>query len=66
VSQTLRGLGFDEVIEIYDAQATRRNLLTKLGQTLAELTDESSLGTVRDWKKAQKAAKKDKQDRPLT
>jgi uncharacterized caspase-like protein len=46
VSQTLRGLGFDEVIEIYDAQATRRNLLTKLGQTLAELTDESSLAMI--------------------
>ena len=27
--------------------------------------DETSLATVREWKQAQKAAKKDKQDRPL-
>ena len=35
-------------------------------RSVADITDEASLGRVRDWKKAQKAAKKDKQDRPLT
>jgi len=34
-------------------------------RSVADITDENSLATVRDWKKAQKAAKKDKQDRPL-
>lgn len=34
-------------------------------RSVADVTDESSLATVREWKKAQKAAKKDKQDRPL-
>ena len=35
-------------------------------RSVADITDEVSLGAVRDWKKAQKAAKKDKQDRPLS
>jgi uncharacterized HhH-GPD family protein len=35
-------------------------------RSVADITDEASLDTVREWKKAQKAAKKDKQDRPLT
>ena len=35
-------------------------------RSVADITDEASLSRVRDWKKAQKAAKKDKQDRPLT
>lgn len=34
-------------------------------RSVADITDEASLDTVREWKKAQKAAKKDKQDRPL-
>ena len=34
-------------------------------RSVADITDESSLAAVRDWKKAQKLAKKDKQDRPL-
>ena len=34
-------------------------------RSVADVTDEVSLGKVREWKKAQKAAKKDKQDRPL-
>ena len=34
-------------------------------RSVADITDESSLATVREWKKAQKAANKDKQDRPL-
>ena len=33
-------------------------------RSVADIHDEVSLGHVRDWKKAQKAAKKDKQDRP--
>ncbi len=35
-------------------------------RSVADISDEVSLGNVREWKKAQKAAKKDKQDRPLT
>lgn len=35
-------------------------------RSVADVTDEVSLRKVRDWKKAQKAAKKDKQDRPLS
>ncbi len=35
-------------------------------RSVADITDEVSLSKVREWKKAQKAAKKDKQDRPLT
>jgi len=34
-------------------------------RSVADSTDEASLAKVREWKKAQKAAKKDKQDRPL-
>lgn len=34
-------------------------------RSVADITDEASLAVVREWKKAQKAAKKDKQDRPL-
>ncbi|MDG1266670.1 MAG: HhH-GPD-type base excision DNA repair protein [Ilumatobacter sp.] len=34
-------------------------------RSVADVYDEVSLGKVRDWKKAQKAAKKDKQDRPV-
>jgi uncharacterized HhH-GPD family protein len=34
-------------------------------RSVADITDEVSLGKVREWKKAQKAARKDKQDRPL-
>lgn len=33
-------------------------------RSVADVHDELSLGKVREWKKAQKAAKKDKQDRP--
>lgn len=33
-------------------------------RSVADIHDETSLAEVRDWKKAQKAAKKDKQDRP--
>lgn len=34
-------------------------------RSVADITDEESLATVREWKRAQKAAKKDKQDRPI-
>lgn len=34
-------------------------------RSVADITDEASLAEVRDWKRAQKLAKKDKQDRPL-
>ena len=33
-------------------------------RSVADVHDDVSLGKVREWKKAQKAAKKDKQDRP--
>ena len=35
-------------------------------RSVADIHDEASLATVREWKKAQKAAKKDKQDNPLS
>ena len=35
-------------------------------RSVADITDDVSLGEVREWKQAQKAAKKDKQDRPLS
>ena len=34
-------------------------------RSVADVYDDVSLGKVREWKKAQKAAKKDKQDRPV-
>ena len=34
-------------------------------RSVADVHDDVSLGKVREWKKAQKAAKKDKQDRPV-
>lgn len=35
-------------------------------RSVADVHDEVSLGKVREWKKAQKAAKRDKQDRPVS
>ena len=35
-------------------------------RSVADIHDEVSLGKVREWKKAQKAAKKDKQDQPIS
>jgi uncharacterized HhH-GPD family protein len=35
-------------------------------RSVADIHDEASLAEVRSWKRAQKAAKKDKQDRPLS
>ena len=34
-------------------------------RSVADITDQVSLGKVREWKKAAKAAKRDKQDRPV-
>jgi uncharacterized HhH-GPD family protein len=34
-------------------------------RSIADVRDQASLDVVREWKRAQKAAKKDKQDRPL-
>ena len=34
-------------------------------RSVADVTDPTSLGKVREWKKAAKAAKRDKQDRPV-
>jgi uncharacterized HhH-GPD family protein len=34
-------------------------------RSVADITDPTSLGKVREWKKAAKAAKRDKQDRPV-
>jgi uncharacterized HhH-GPD family protein len=34
-------------------------------RSVADITDPKSLGKVREWKKAAKAAKRDKQDRPV-
>ncbi|HSB85326.1 MAG TPA: HhH-GPD-type base excision DNA repair protein [Ilumatobacteraceae bacterium] len=35
-------------------------------RSVADITDTTTLGKVREWKKAAKAAKRDKQDRPLS
>jgi uncharacterized HhH-GPD family protein len=35
-------------------------------RSVADVHDEASLGVVREWKRAQKAAKLDKQDRPIS
>jgi hypothetical protein len=42
----LRENGFDEVIEVYDEKATRRNLLRALGTDLPRATDENSLALI--------------------
>jgi len=43
VADRLRRLGFDEVIEVYDGEATRRRLLNLLGTELVTRSDEESL-----------------------
>ena len=42
----LRSAGFDEVIEIYDRDATRQRLLAVLGNELGEYVDENSLALI--------------------
>lgn len=76
--KTLPGYG-DEKSKIFVAILGKRQGVTPAGwreaagkfgddepRSVADVTDEASLAVVRGWKKAQKAAKKDKQDRPLT
>ena len=46
VSTALRGMGFDEVIELYDEDATRRRILSVLGDDLVAKTDEGSLAVI--------------------
>jgi uncharacterized caspase-like protein len=46
VSSALRAQGFDEVIELYDEDATRRHILSVLGTDLARATDEDSMAVI--------------------
>ncbi len=46
VAAAFRGMGFDEVIELYDGEATRRRILTVLGTELAERTDADSMAVI--------------------
>jgi ankyrin repeat protein len=46
VSAAFREMGFDEVIEIYDADATRTRILNALGSDLAKLTDPDSMAVI--------------------
>ena len=75
--RTLPGYG-DEKAKIFVAILAKRMGITPDGwretagkfgddvpRSVADIHDLESLGLVREWKKAQKAAKKDKQDRPL-
>jgi hypothetical protein len=43
-----------------------REVRRRRPRSVADIHDESSLAEVRDWKRVQKVAKKDKQDRPTT
>lgn len=75
--RALPGYG-DEKAKIFVAILGKRMGVTPIGwrdaagkfgddvpRSVADITDPDSLARVREWKKAQKAAKKDKQDRPL-
>jgi uncharacterized caspase-like protein len=46
VSETFRSMGFDEVIEIFDADATRTRILTALGSELSRATDADSMAVI--------------------
>jgi len=46
VAERLRGLGFDEVLELYDADVTRQGLLDLLGRRLPETVREEDLVVV--------------------
>ena len=76
--RALPGFG-DEKAKIFLALLAKRQGVAPLGwreaagkfgddvpRSVADISDPASLDKVREWKKAQKAAKKDKQDRPLT
>ena len=72
----LPGYG-EEKAKIFIALLAKRQAVTPAGwqeaagkcddvpRSVADIFDEDSLAKVRVWKKAQKAAKKDKQDRPV-
>ena len=75
--RTLPGYG-DEKAKIFVAILAKRMAIAPAGwreaagkfgddvpRSVADIHDTASLGLVREWKQAQKAAKKDKQDRPL-
>ncbi len=46
VAQFLRDEGWDEVIEIYDDEATRRRMLKMLGTELPRITDDQTLAMI--------------------
>ena len=46
MARYLRESGWDEVIELYDKDATRRNMLKMLGSQLPQLTDENTLAMI--------------------
>ncbi len=46
VAKTLRQMGFDEVIEVYDEKATRTELLRVLGTELPEKTDSNAMAMI--------------------
>ncbi len=46
VAQRFREIGFDDVTEIYDRQASRTGILTALGSTLRDRTDPESLAVI--------------------
>ena len=75
--RTLPGYG-DEKAKIFVAILGKRFDVRPMGwqeaagkfgddspRSVADITDPASLGKVREWKKAAKAAKRDKQDRPV-
>lgn len=45
-AETLRALGFDEVLELYDENATRASILDLLGKQLQEKTSEEDLAFI--------------------
>jgi hypothetical protein len=46
MAEFLRGEGFDEVIEVYDGEATRRRMLQMLGTELPRITDDDTLAVI--------------------
>ncbi len=46
VAEFLREEGWDEVIEVYDEEATRRRMLKMLGTELPRMTDENTLAMI--------------------
>jgi uncharacterized caspase-like protein len=46
VADTLRRMGFDQVLEVYDEDATRTRLLNVLGSELPRLTDDDAMAVI--------------------